>query len=66
MMLEAGALKEKFFTELREIGIEIYPFMEVRFPRLTSRVKFRNHRKILIVDGKIGFTGGINIADRIH
>ena len=58
------SLKEKFFTELRESGIEIYPFMEVRFPRLTSRVNFRNHRKILIVDGKIGFTGGINIADR--
>jgi cardiolipin synthase len=57
-------LKEKYFEELRENGIEIYPFMEVRFPRLTSQVNFRNHRKILIVDGKIGFTGGINIADR--
>lgn len=57
-------LKEKFYTELRENGIEIYSFMEVRFPRLTSRVNFRNHRKILIIDGKIGFTGGINIADR--
>lgn len=57
-------LKEPFFNRLREAGIEIYPFMEVRFPRLTSRVNFRNHRKILIVDGKIGFTGGINIADR--
>jgi len=60
-------LKEKFLDELRDNGIEIYPFMEVRFPRLTSRVNFRNHRKILIVDGKIGFTGGINVADRyIH
>jgi len=57
-------LKEPFFNRLREAGIEIYPFMEVRFPRLTSRVNFRNHRKILIVDGKIGFTGGVNIADR--
>ena len=58
------SLKKKFFDELRETGIEIYPFMEVRFPRLTSRVNFRNHRKILIVDGITGFTGGINIADR--
>ncbi len=57
-------LKEKFLRRLQKNGIEIYPFMEVRFPRLTSRVNFRNHRKILIVDGKIGFTGGINIADR--
>ena len=60
-------LKEKFLNELRDNGIEIYPFMEVRFPRLTSRVNFRNHRKILIIDGEIGFTGGINVADRyIH
>jgi len=57
-------LKKKFFNALQDKGIEIYPFMEVRFPRLTSRVNFRNHRKILIVDGKIGFTGGINVADR--
>jgi len=57
-------LKRKFINELRKNGIEIYPFMEVHFPRLTSRVNFRNHRKILIVDGIIGFTGGVNIADR--
>lgn len=57
-------LKEKFLRQLRKNGIEIYPFMEVRFPRLTSRVNYRNHRKILIVDGEIGFTGGTNIADR--
>ena len=57
-------LKKKFISELKENGIEIYSFMEVRFPRLTSRVNFRNHRKILIVDGKTGFTGGINFADR--
>jgi cardiolipin synthase len=37
------SLKQKFFDDLRENGIEIYPFMEVRFPRLTSRVNFRNH-----------------------
>lgn len=58
------SLKKDFITELKENGIALYPFMEVRFPRLTSRVNFRNHRKIAIIDGQIGFTGGINIADR--
>ena len=58
------SLKKDFITELKENGIAIYSFMEVRFPRLTSQVNFRNHRKIVIVDGKIGFTGGINVADR--
>ena len=38
--------------------------MEVRFPRFTHRVNYRNHRKIAVVDGVVGFTGGINIADR--
>ncbi|MCF6332072.1 MAG: cardiolipin synthase [Draconibacterium sp.] len=57
-------LSKNFISGLKENGIEIYSFMEVRFPRLTSRVNFRNHRKIAIIDGKIGFTGGINIADR--
>jgi cardiolipin synthase len=58
------SLKEKFISELRKNGIELYPFMEVRFPRLTSKMNFRNHRKIAIIDGEIAFTGGINFADR--
>jgi cardiolipin synthase A/B len=57
-------LSKKFINELRINNVEIYSFMEVRFPRLTSQVNYRNHRKIVVVDGKIGFTGGINVADR--
>ena len=58
------SLGKKYIGELQKNGIEIYSFMEVRFPRLTSRVNYRNHRKIVVIDGKIGFTGGINFADR--
>lgn len=57
-------LTKKFFKELIANGIEIRPFMEVRFPRFTSRVNYRNHRKIIVIDGKVGFLGGLNIADR--
>jgi cardiolipin synthase len=57
-------LGNKFINSLRQNDIEIYSFMEVRFPRLTSQVNYRNHRKIVVIDGKIGFTGGINFADR--
>ncbi len=57
-------LGDKYISTLRDNGVEVYSFMEVRFPRLTSQVNYRNHRKILVVDGVIGFTGGINIADR--
>jgi len=58
------SLSKKFIKEMLVNGIEVYSYMEVRFPRFTSRVNFRNHRKIIIVDGKIGFTGGVNVADR--
>jgi len=58
------SLKNKFFKKLLKNGIEIHPFMKVRFPRFTYRVNYRNHRKITVVDGKVGFLGGLNIADR--
>lgn len=58
------SLSDSFLDELRENGIEIYSFMEIRFPSLTSRMNYRNHRKIIVIDGKTGFTGGINFADR--
>ncbi|TAJ06813.1 cardiolipin synthase [Marinilabiliaceae bacterium JC017] len=57
-------LKNKFFNEMRTAGIEIESFLQVRFPLFTSKVNYRNHRKIIIVDGQIGFLGGINVADR--
>ncbi|MDD2436799.1 MAG: cardiolipin synthase [Massilibacteroides sp.] len=57
-------VKKRFFDEMREEGIEVYPFLKVVFPILTSKVNYRNHRKIVIVDGEIGFMGGMNIADR--
>jgi len=57
-------LKKPFYEEMRNAGIQIFSFLEVRFPNLTSKVNYRNHRKILIVDGRVGYLGGMNIADR--
>lgn len=53
-----------FFERMREEGIEVHPFLPVRFPSFTSKVNYRNHRKIIIIDGTTGFTGGMNIAMR--
>nr|WP_311453110.1 cardiolipin synthase [uncultured Prevotella sp.] len=53
-----------FFMRMRNEGIEVYAFMPVRFPAFTSRVNYRNHRKICVIDGEIGFIGGMNIARR--
>jgi cardiolipin synthase len=38
--------------------------MPVRFPTLTRRVNYRNHRKVIVIDGQVGYIGGMNIADR--
>lgn len=57
-------LKRKYVKELRDAGIDIRPFMPVAFPWFTSKANYRNHRKIVVIDGKIGFTGGLNIAER--
>ena len=40
------------------------PFLPVRFPSFTSKVNCRNHRKMIVIDGRIGFIGGMNIAMR--
>lgn len=54
----------RFFEKMLESGIEVKSFLKVRFPLFTSRVNYRNHRKIVVVDGKVGFIGGMNLAMR--
>lgn len=56
--------KKSFLEEMRKAGIEAEPFLKLVFPRFTSRLNYRNHRKIVVIDGKIGYVGGMNIADR--
>ena len=58
------ALPRKYINSLKEAGVKIDCFMKVRFPHLTSRANYRNHRKIVVVDGHTGFLGGLNVADR--
>ena len=58
--------KNSFFRAMQQEGIEVYPFGEVKFAALTKRVNYRNHRKVVIVDGHIGYLGGMNIAERYY
>jgi cardiolipin synthase len=56
-------LPSVYIEELREAGVEVVPFGPVRIPFLNSKFNFRNHRKIIVIDGNIGFVGGVNIGD---
>lgn len=58
--------KKRVVKELKESGVEVLEFSPVRFYIPGRTVNYRNHRKILVVDGKIGFIGGVNIADRYY
>ena len=57
-------VKSAFFERMREAGIEVHGFMPVKFPAFTSKVNYRNHRKLCVIDGCIGYIGGMNIATR--
>lgn len=55
-------LKKRHIKAIRAKGIEIYEFDPLHFPWI-NHVWSRDHRKIVVIDGKIGYTGGMNVAD---
>ncbi|MGH2647369.1 MAG: cardiolipin synthase [Ginsengibacter sp.] len=57
-------INKKMEKRLKAAGVEVYPFQKVLFYLLANRLNYRNHRKIIIVDGETAFTGGINVSDR--
>ncbi|MFP4456749.1 MAG: cardiolipin synthase [Clostridia bacterium] len=56
-------LSDAFINDLAGAGVEIHPFRPVLFPLFSRDLNYRNHRKIIVVDGKVGFLGGLNIGD---
>ncbi|MBC6973813.1 cardiolipin synthase [Bacillus sp. Xin] len=61
--LGSNTLRNRFLQPMKEAGIEIVEFDPILSPWLLETVNYRNHRKIVIVDGVIGFTGGLNVGD---
>ena len=55
-------LKEKHLKTIRNSGVEIYKFDPITFPWV-NHVFSRDHRKIVVIDGRIAYTGGMNVAD---
>ncbi|MBV6439060.1 MAG: Major cardiolipin synthase ClsA [Saprospiraceae bacterium] len=58
------SLREDFLGALKKGGVDAVPFYRVFWPFLASRMNYRNHRKIIVIDGHTGYVGGINISDR--
>lgn len=55
-------VRGSLWKELRKMGIQVAEFFPAIFGQLQLRVNYRNHRKIVVIDGKTGYVGGFNIA----
>jgi len=56
-------LSKEYIRSMGKAGIEMVPFLPVRIPFLNNKINFRNHRKIIVIDGEVGFVGGLNVGD---
>lgn len=57
-------IKKATEKRMRDAGAEVHPFHKVRFFLFANRLNYRNHRKIVIIDGQTAFVGGINVSDK--
>ena len=62
--LGSYSVPKGYWSRMRSVGIQVYAFMRVAFPLLSTTVNYRNHRKIVVIDGAIGYVGGMNFAQR--
>jgi len=58
------SLRKEFLGELKAGKVDAVPFYRVLWPFFASRMNYRNHRKIIVIDGHTGYVGGINVSDR--
>ncbi|MDH3322066.1 MAG: cardiolipin synthase [Flavobacteriaceae bacterium] len=59
-----SSISRKNIEKLKKNKVQIFPYMPVMFSRLAHKANYRNHRKMVIIDNKVGFLGGINISDK--
>ncbi|TDQ09228.1 cardiolipin synthase [Pedobacter metabolipauper] len=57
------SIRSKLVPELKKAGVQASPFYRILFLPFANRLNYRNHRKIIIIDGCTAFTGGINVSD---
>jgi cardiolipin synthase len=56
-----GAMSQQYLQELTEAGVEIHPYLEYRNLTRLHTANYRSHRKIAVIDGRIGYVGGLNL-----
>jgi len=54
----------KFYKEMKKSGVQITSMMKAHITKFANRINYRNHRKIVVIDGRVAYTGGMNISNR--
>lgn len=62
--LGSYSVDKEYWQRLQSMGLQVYSFLPVKLPLLSSTVNYRNHRKLIIIDGTVGYVGGMNFADK--
>ncbi|MCB9201776.1 MAG: cardiolipin synthase [Flavobacteriales bacterium] len=60
------SIRKKFIQNLKNEGVETMPFYKVKLMYFANRLNYRNHRKIVVIDGIVGYVGGINVSDKYY
>lgn len=56
-----GAMSKQYLQDLRDVGVQIHPYLEFRSLKMLHTANYRSHRKIAVIDGRIGYVGGLNL-----
>ncbi|WP_082129739.1 cardiolipin synthase [Aneurinibacillus tyrosinisolvens] len=57
------SLSGRDIRSLKKAGVKVFPFLPIMYGFFNLKFNFRNHRKIIVIDGEIGFVGGLNVGD---
>ncbi len=60
----SSSIRKKFVALLKANNVKAFPFFKISFLSFANRINYRNHRKIIVIDGHTAFVGGINVSDR--
>lgn len=57
-------ISKETILKMRQANIEAFPFYKINIIQFANRINYRNHRKIVVIDGNTGYVGGINVSDK--
>lgn len=60
----SSSIRKTLVKRLQKNGVKAFPFYKIILIKLANRLNYRDHRKIIVIDGRVSFVGGINVSDK--